>query len=79
MSQLQSVEWAVEAEAGFAVEDRLPVAVERFPEDVLHQLGLLVTGAELVSAFGLPNVDPFGRAVVGSPEALCLAEGLPAR
>ncbi len=45
-------------EAGLAVEDCLPVAAERFQEDVLHRLGVPVTDVELASALSLANVDP---------------------
>jgi len=44
--------------AELAIEDCLPVRADRFDEEVLKGLGVLVANIELAAALGLAQMDP---------------------
>ena len=48
-----------------SIEDGFPVRAERFDEDVLNELVVLVAGIELAVTLGLAEMDPVGGSVVG--------------
>ena len=60
---------------GLAIEDGLPMGMERQEEDILDGQGVLIMSVEFAMALGLTDMDPVGGTVAGTAEAPGFAEG----